>query len=352
MNNLQFTLEDSPLLSIQSPGIVDISSDSGEEFVVHPNDLSDVEERFRVGGPISDMLTAFVGATSATLFTPGPEDPAIVETIDTAGTQIEQQMMEIIEEHQFSRGSSSTSFIDTKLEDSPMSPWESAEPSTRPVKSYGRPAAAILPTPRSNNHETTVVNRPIPTHPPNFANTYPIYQPQQITDPKHQQADHPVNGIQPRTLGNSGAFSANPNGLPIYGNAPIMIQIPPHEGSAHVSQLITGTNAGPSPHFPFQAGHSTNLLLLPFQERLQYRLLPPVMPNVAGFCDWCGKCYDLIALETLGEYLIATAYDGETVRDRGVRSRAFIDGFEAALFSFKGAGLSQPHGCSGSVLQE
>ena len=51
MNNLQFTLEYSPLLSIQSPGIVDISSDSGEEFVVHPNDLSVVEERFRVGGP-------------------------------------------------------------------------------------------------------------------------------------------------------------------------------------------------------------------------------------------------------------------------------------------------------------
>ena len=88
MNNLQFTLEDSPLLSIQSPGIVDISSDSGEEFVVHPNDLSDVEERFRVGGPRSDMLTAFVGATSAALFTSGPEDPSIVETIDTAGTQI------------------------------------------------------------------------------------------------------------------------------------------------------------------------------------------------------------------------------------------------------------------------
>ena len=247
------------------------------------------------------MLTAFVGATSATLFTSGPEDPSIAETIDTAGAQIERQMKEIIEEHQFSRGSSSTSFIDTELEDTPMSPWESAEPSTRPINSHGRPAAAILPTPRSNNHETTVVNRPIPTYPPNFAKTYPIYQPQQITDPRHHHVDQPVNGIKPRTLSNNGAFFANPNGLPTYNNAPIMIQIPPHEGSVHVSQLITGPNAGPSPHFPFQAGHSTNLLLLPFQERLQYRLLPPVMPNVAGFCDWCGKCYDLIALETLGE---------------------------------------------------
>ena len=127
-----------------------------------------------------------------------------------------------------------------------MSPWDSAEPSTRPVNSYGRPAVAILPTPRSNNRETTVVNRPILTYPLNFANTYPIYQPQQITDPRHQQADHPVNDIQPRILGNNGAFSANPNGLPIYSNAPILIQIPPHEGSAHVSQLITGSNARPT----------------------------------------------------------------------------------------------------------
>ena len=51
----------------------------------------------------------------------------------------------------------------------------------------------------------------------------------------------------------------------------------------------------------------------------------------AAHCDWCGKSFDQVALETLGDYLMATAYDRETVRDRGVRSRAFIDGFEAAL---------------------
>ena len=49
---------------------------------------------------------------------------------------------------------------------------------------------------------------------------------------------------------------------------------------------------------------------------------------------------------------MATAYDTETVRDRGVRSRAFIDGFEAALFSFKSAGLSQPLSCAGAVGQQ
>ena len=76
------------------------------------------------------------------------------------------------------------------------------------------------------------------------------------------------------------------------------------------------------------------------------------MPNVAGHCDQCGKTYDQVALETLGNYLAATAYGRETVRDRGVRSRAFIDGFEAALFIFKRMGLSQPVSCVGSQVQQ
>ena len=63
-----------------------------------------------------------------------------------------------------------------------------------------------------------------------------------------------------------------------------------------------------------QATHSTNALLLPSSERDLYRLTPTVMPNIAGCCNWCGRTPDQIGLETLGEYLIATAFDGETVR--------------------------------------
>ena len=157
------------MLSIQSPSIIDVSSDSGEEFIVQPSSLPIIEERFRVGGPRSDMMTAFVGATSATLFASEPEDPVVTEIIDTAGTQIERQMMDIIEEHHFSRESSLTSFIDTELEDSPMSPWDTAEPMRIPVNSYGRPTAAILPTPRNANQMTTAINRPAPIYPANFA---------------------------------------------------------------------------------------------------------------------------------------------------------------------------------------
>ena len=344
MDNLQFNLEDSPLLSIQSPSIIDVSSDSGEEFIVQPSSLPIIEERFRVGGPRSDMMTAFVGATSATLFASEPEDPVVTEKIDTAGTQIERQMMDIIEEHHFSRESSLTSFIDTELEDSPMSPWDTAEPMRIPVNSYGRPTAAFLPTPRNANQMTTAINRPAPIYPANFAANN--------LDTQAQQTHRITNNVNINRVNPNSAFTTIPYNLPMYNNAPLMIQIPPHEGNLHIPQVNGGFTPVLANHFPFHVGHSTNLLLLPLQERQLYRLLPTVMPNVAGFCDWCGKCYDLIALETLGEYLVATAYDGETVRDRGVRSRAFIDGFEAALFSFKGAGLSQPHGCSGPVVQE
>ena len=288
MDNLQFNLEDSPLLSIQSPSIIDVSSDSREEFVVQPSSLPDIEARFRVGGPRSDMTTAFVGATSATLFASEPEGPVVTEIIDTAGTQIERQMMAIIEEHHFSRESSSTSFIDTELEDSSMSPWDTAEPMGVPVNSYGRPTVAILPTPRNTTQAPAAINRPIPTYPTSFTANILNFQAQQLVDHGHQQTHRVLNGIHTNGVNLNSAFAPIPNNLPMYNIAPLMIQITPHEGSLHIPRLSGGPNPVPTHHFPFQVGHITNLMLLPLQERQMYRLLPTVMPNVAGCCDWCG----------------------------------------------------------------
>ena len=133
------------------------------------------------------MMTAFVGAAPATLFTSEPEDPTVTEIIDTAGTLIKRQMMDIIIEHHFSRESSSTSFVDTELEDSPMSPWEAAGPMVVPANSYGRPTANILPTPRNDNQRSAAIDRPIPTYPTNFAANNPNFQIQQPVDQGHLQ---------------------------------------------------------------------------------------------------------------------------------------------------------------------
>ena len=94
------------------------------------------------------------------------------------------------------------------------------------------------------------------------------------------------------------------------------------------------------------------VLLLPASERNLYRLSPTVMPNSAGFCNCCDRTYDPIGLEILREHLLVTAYDAETVRDRNVRSQTFIDVFEAALFVFKNARLSQPKSCVVPVVQQ
>ena len=84
---------------------------------------------------------------------------------------------------------------------------------------------------------------------------------------------------------------------------------------------------------------------------LRRQLNPPVMLHVQGNCHWCGRNYDEVALDALADYTAANEYPGETVRDRNIRSRAYLDGFEAALICFKNAGLSQPRACVGPVEQ-
>ena len=348
MENFQFNLEEELALPSLSPVIIDVSSDSGDEFVVHPGDVSELEDRFRPGGPRSDVMTAFMGAATASLFPTSASGSREDEVIDISGTRIERQLVDLMEEDQHIYESPSNSFIDTELEDSLMSPWEPQAREEGSTNSYGRPTAAILPTPRDNPQRSVPVNRPAATYPPNFvanASHFQMLQPNIFNN--HHQTVYPSNYNQQEMTAPTPV-----DNMVVYNNAPLMMQIPPNSGRMDMHQQAQVVNNQQVFNFPFHVGHSTNLLLIPTSERQMHRLFPTVMPNVAGFCDWCGKCYDQIALEILGEYLMATAYDTETVRDRGVRSRAFIDGFEAALFSFKSAGLSQPHSCAGAVGQQ
>ena len=81
----------------------------------------------------------------------------------------------------------------------------------------------------------------------------------------------------------------------VYNNATLMIQIPPIEGRMDIPQQAPVTNNQQVLMFPFNVEHSSNLLLTPTNEKQMQRLFPTVMPHVAGFCYWCGKCYDQIA---------------------------------------------------------
>ena len=335
-----------------SPSVIDISSESGEEFTVEPGNVNAIEERFRVGAPGSNAMTAFAGAAAMTLFPQSTASQLDTEIIDTAGSQIERQLLDLIDEHQSNHSMTPSSFVSSEFEESPESPDDQEMVQQPPLNSYGRPSAAILPTPRERGRGRGLPRRPRPNYPPGFSADISNFTDLGDNISEVQTADHNnvndyLHNRPPGAAANS--HLTNPNQLT--NPVPLMIQIP-----SVIHNFVAVHNDPPVPPFIqqafiVQATHSTNILFLPAEERNVYRLSSTVMPNIAGFCDWCGKTYDQIALEILGEYLLATAYEAETVRDRNVRSRAFIDGFEAALFTFKNAGLLQPSTCMGAGVQ-
>ena len=67
------------------------------------------------------------------------------------------------------------------------------------------------------------------------------------------------------------------------------------------------------------------------------QLDPSVMPHVDGNCHWGRQTYEEIALDALAAYTIDREYTEETVGDRNIKSRAYLDGFEAALICLKNA---------------
>ena len=259
-----------------------MSSESGEEFTVEPGNFQALDERFRVARPDSDVMSAFVGAAAATVF-PSSVPFQTEEVIDTTGSQIERQLMEMIDEHHSHRSSSPTSFIDTEFEESPESPDDQEMEDSHSLNSYGRASAAILPTSRGKG----LVQHPIPTYPPRF-----IAGSSDFNVIRENTQEVSANSF------NTG-FTSTQIGLPIANPvmplanidnpAPMMIQIPPVVPYIAAVQNAHQMQPVPQPPlkqlFPMQATHSTNVLLLPSSERDLYRLTPTVMPNIAGYCN-------------------------------------------------------------------
>ena len=168
MNDLQFTMEEDTLYSRLSPDVIDISSNSDNEFVVEPGNVPQLLDRFRVNTTEEDPMTVFMGSTAALLFPSGGNDVPTQDIIDVRGTRIERELMELVEEDLPSTPPSLPSFIDSDLE-------LENEPSNDPnpgtdirLNSYGRPTAAILPTPRNAEHQSDTASQIVPTYPPNY----------------------------------------------------------------------------------------------------------------------------------------------------------------------------------------
>ena len=345
MSSLQFVLEvDSPFSPI-SPDTIDISSNSGDEFLVEPGNVPQLEERFRVNRTTHDLMTTFMGAATAMLF-PSNNDPILQSNvIDTAGPGIEQELMELIEESRVISPASLRSFVGSEFEETKESPEQLRGDGlgNMRVNSYGRPTAVILRTPRMNSIQADSVSAAPPTYPQGYNPEASAFRPQQRNAQNYQ--DSPVRQVYNMETADTHVmptFGGVPSDSAVANISPLIIHLPPRGGLDALQEPNFPVYPGVQWGFPFHVVHSPNVLFIPIDFRRDIRLFLTVMTNVAGHCDQCGKTYDQVALETLGNYLTATAYEGEAVRDRGVRSHAFIDGFEAALFIFKRAGLSQP----------
>ena len=100
MNNLQFNFDEDSLYYPLSPDVVDISSDSENGFLVEPGNILQIEERFGANPMGQDVMTAFIGPTAALLFPSIGVSVPQTDTIDTAGSRIEQELMELLVENQ------------------------------------------------------------------------------------------------------------------------------------------------------------------------------------------------------------------------------------------------------------
>ena len=279
-------------------------------------------------------MNAFVGSMAALLFPSEGNEVPIQDTIDVRGTRIERELMDFVEDDLPSTRSSLPSFTDSELE-------LENEPSNDPnsdtdirLNSYGRPTAAILPTPRNAEHQSDTASQPIPTYTPNYyPNSSDFYSWDGNTNNERNVTRNTSQDEGQASVLILPNYNETQN-APMSNATPLVAQLPPRGAPNILPRVSIPIHPMVQAGFPFTVTPSTNILFMPINERDNSRLFPTVMPNVAGICEYCSKTYDQIALETLGDYLAATAYDGETVRDRGVRSRAVIDGFEAALFIF------------------
>ena len=66
-------------------------------------------------------------------------------------------------------------------------------------------------------------------------------------------------------------------------------------------------------------------------------------------CLVCGKPYKQVIEEAVADYLHQTAEPRETVRDRVLKRKAFIDGLQSGVFTSVPRGVSQAGACGGQV---
>ena len=141
--------------------LINISSSSGEEFMVEPLSVNDLDERFRSAPyPLTDMSTAFMGAAGPVLF-PSSTDPQAGDgqQIDTRNSRIENELMDLMDDVP---NTSSLTFIgSSEKEDDPFLGANFAIVDQADRNSYGRPVQRVQPMVRTPRVARATVNPPL-----------------------------------------------------------------------------------------------------------------------------------------------------------------------------------------------
>ena len=141
MNILRCKSDEGFLYSPISPDVVDISSDSDHAFFITSGNIGQLDEIFRIYPAGSNLMSAFMGSTKASLY---PDTATTLERGETAGTpeaQLERDFMELIEGSRDNQIFSPNSFIDSEFEDGNLFPWTTNSAPEENVNNYGRSTA-------------------------------------------------------------------------------------------------------------------------------------------------------------------------------------------------------------------
>ena len=143
-NSHLFTIDkDMRSVSTNSPGLINISSDSGEKFLSEQPNSEPIDLRFSTGGPLNDPMTAFVNEDAARLFAV-TEPESRDSVIDITGTDIEREMLSMISEDTELPNISLISFFKSSGSNSEELRLN-ANFTDVPRNNYGRPVLAVPP---------------------------------------------------------------------------------------------------------------------------------------------------------------------------------------------------------------
>ena len=181
-------------VSTNSPGLINTSSDSWEEFLTEQPNSEPIDLRFRIGGPLNDPVAAFVNEDAARFFAVSEPESSEESVIDITGTDIKRKMQSMISEDTELPNISPVSFFEssgTNSEDFLLN----ANFANAPRNNYGRLVSVVPPirterlarqisiqSDTDNNNPPVVIQGNVPIRPIPIT---PVVIPHEIPQPSY-----------------------------------------------------------------------------------------------------------------------------------------------------------------------